>query len=340
MQRRELPDGWDRELLPFPVDPKGVAGRDASAKVLNAIARNVPWLVGGSADLTPSTKTRLTFDAAGDFTAANYGGRNLHFGIREHAMGSILNGMALSKMRPFGSGFLIFSDYMRPAIRLAALMEIPVIYIFTHDSIGVGEDGPTHQPIEQLISLRAIPNLITLRPGDPNEVIEAWRVVMQLRHKPAVLVLSRQPLPTLDRTRYAPASGVANGGYILAGAEKRKPEILFLATGSEVALAIEVYEKLSAEGVQARVVSMPSWELFEEQTQEYRDTVIPPEVTARISVEQGSTIGWALYHGSGGRAIGMKTFGASAPLKELQKKFGFTPDSVLVAARELLSGKE
>ena len=339
MQRRELPEGWDRDLTEFPTDAKGVAGRDASAKVQNAIARRVPWLVGGSADLTPSTKTRLTFDGAGDFTATNYGGRNLHFGIREHAMGSILNGMALSKVRPFGSGFLIFSDYMRPAIRLAALMEIPVVYIFTHDSIGVGEDGPTHQPIEQLISLRAIPNLITLRPGDSNEVIEAWRVIMQLRHNPAVLVLSRQPLPTLDRTRYAPASGVAKGGYILADAAGGKPEILFLATGSEVALAIEAYEKLAAEGVRARVVSLPSWELFEQQPQQYRDTVIPPAVTARISVELGSTFGWAHYHGSGGRAIGMKTFGASAPLKELQKKFGFTPDSLLVAARELLSAK-
>ena len=339
MQRRELPNGWDRDLPEFPADPKGVAGRDASAKVLNAIARNVPWMVGGSADLAPSTKTRLTFEGAGDFTATNYGGRNLHFGIREHAMGSILNGMALSKMRPFGSGFLIFSDYLRPAIRLAALMEIPVIYIFTHDSIGVGEDGPTHQPIEQLISLRAIPNLITLRPGDPSEVVEAWRVIMQLRHKPAVLVLSRQALPTLDRNRYAAASGVAKGGYILADAPGGKPDILFLATGSEVGLAIEAYEKLTAEVVAARVVSMPSWELFEEQPQIYRDAVIPPDVTARISVEQASTLGWALYHGSGGRAIGMKTFGSSAPLKELQKKFGFTPDNLLVAARELLSRK-
>jgi transketolase len=339
MQRRELPDGWDRDVREFPADAKGVAGRDASAKVLNAIARNVPWMVGGSADLAPSTKTRLTFDGAGDFTAANYDGRNLHFGIREHAMGSILNGMALSKMRPFGSGFLIFSDYVRPAIRLSALMEIPVTYIFTHDSIGVGEDGPTHQPIEQLISLRAIPNLITLRPGDANEVIEAWRVIMEQRRNPAVLVLARQAMPTLDRTRYAPAAGVAKGGYILADAAGGKPEILFLATGSEVGLAIEVYEKLTAEGVRVRVVSMPSWELFEQQPQPYRDTVIPPEVTARISIEQGSTMGWALYYGSGGRAIGMRTFGASAPLKELQKKFGFTPDSLLGAARELLSAK-
>ena len=339
MQRRDLPDGWDRDLREFPADAKGVAGRDASAKVLNAIARNLPWVVGGSADLAPSTKTRLTFDGAGDFSGKNYHGRNLHFGIREHAMGSILNGMALSKMRVFGSGFLIFSDYLRPAIRLAALMEIPVIYIFTHDSIGVGEDGPTHQPIEQLISLRSIPNLITLRPGDANEVIEAWRLIMQLRHNPAVLVLSRQALPTLDRTRYAPASGLAKGGYILADSGGGKPEILFLATGSEVVLAIDVYEKLTAEGVRARVVSMPSWELFEAQPSQYRDTVIPPDVTARISIEQGSTMGWALYHGSGGRAIGMRTFGASAPLKELQKKFGFTPDSLLGAARELISAK-
>lgn len=340
MQRRELPEGWDRDLHEFPADPKGIAGRDASAKVLNTIARNVPWMVGGSADLAPSTKTRLTFEGAGDFTAANYSGRNLHFGIREHAMGSILNGMALSKVRSFGSGFLIFSDYLRPAIRLSALMEIPVIYIFTHDSIGVGEDGPTHQPIEQLISLRAIPNLITFRPGDANEVVEAWRVIMQLRHKPAVLVLARQALPTLDRTRYAPASGVAKGGYILADAPGGKPEILFLATGSEVALASQAYEKLIDEGVRARLVSMPSWELFEQQSQQYRDSVLLPAVTARISLEQGSTMGWALYHGSSGRAIGMKTFGASAPLKELQKKFGFTSENVLVAARELLSGKQ
>jgi transketolase len=339
MQRRELPEGWDRDLHEFPADAKGISGRDASAKVLNSIARNVPWMVGGSADLAPSTKTRLTFEGAGDFSATNYGGRNLHFGIREHAMGSALNGMALSKIRAFGSGFLIFSDYLRPAIRLSALMEIPTIYIFTHDSIGVGEDGPTHQPIEQLISLRAIPNLITLRPGDANELVEAWRVIMQLRHKPAVLVLSRQALPTLDRTRYAPASGVARGGYILADAPGGKPEILLLATGSEVALAAEVYDKLTAEGVRARLVSLPSWELFEQQPQEYRDRVLPPEVTCRISVELGSTMGWARYHGSRGCAIGMKTFGASAPLKELQKKFGFTPADVLVAARELLSGK-
>ena len=339
MQRRELPDRWDKDLKEFSPDAKGVAGRDASAKVLNTIARNVPWLVGGSADLAPSTKTRLTFDGAGDFSASNYAGRNLHFGIREHAMGSILNGMSLSKIRPFGSGFLIFSDYLRPAIRLSALMEIPVIYIFTHDSIGVGEDGPTHQPIEQLISLRAIPNLITLRPGDANEVVEAWRVIMQLRHKPAVLVLSRQALPTLDRTKYASASGLANGAYILADSSAKKPEIMLVATGSEVSLAAGAYETLAKEGIAVRLVSMPSWELFEQQSDQYRDSVLPASVTARITVEQGSTMGWALYHGLSGRAIGMKTFGASAPLKELQKKFGFTSESVLAAARELLSGR-
>ena len=339
MQRRELPDRWDKDLKEFSPDAKGVAGRDASAKVLNTIARNVPWLVGGSADLAPSTKTRLTFDGAGDFSASNYAGRNLHFGIREHAMGSILNGMSLSKIRSFGSGFLIFSDYLRPAIRLSALMEIPVIYIFTHDSIGVGEDGPTHQPIEQLISLRAIPNLITLRPGDANEVVEAWRVIMQLRHKPAVLVLSRQALPTLDRTKYASASGLANGAYILADSSAKKPEIMLVATGSEVSLAAGAYETLAKEGIAVRLVSMPSWELFEQQSDQYRDSVLPASVTARITVEQGSTMGWALYHGLSGRAIGMKTFGASAPLKELQKKFGFTSESVLAAARELLSGR-
>ena len=339
MQRRELPEGWDKDLPAFPPDPKGVAGRDSSAKVLNAIARNVPWLVGGSADLAPSTKTRLTFDGAGDFTAANYAGRNLHFGIREHAMGSILNGMSLAKVRPFGSGFLIFSDYSRPAIRLAALMELPVIYIFTHDSIGVGEDGPTHQPVEQLASLRAIPHLITLRPGDGNEVVEAWRFIMQLRHQPVAMILSRQALPTLDRKRYASASGLAKGGYVLADAPSGNPQIIFLATGSEVSLAVEAYEKLTAEGIQARVVSMPSWELFEQQSREYRESVLPPAVTARISVEQASTLGWSHYVGSGGRCVGMKTFGASAPLKELQKVFGFTPDSLLTAARELLAGK-
>jgi transketolase len=337
MQHRQLPDGWDKDLPTFPADPKGVAGRDASGKVLNAVAQNVPWLIGGSADLAPSTKTRLTFAEAGDFTADTPAGRNFHFGIREHAMGSILNGLSLAKVRPYGSGFLIFSDYSRPAIRLAALMEIPVIYIFTHDSIGVGEDGPTHQPIEQLASLRAIPGLITLRPADANEIVEAWRFIMQLHHEPVALVLSRQALPTLDRSKYAPASGVAQGAYVLADAADGKPEVLLLASGSEVSLCVQAYEQLKTEGIQARVVSIPSWEVFEQQSQNYRESVIPPHVSARVSVEQASTFGWVQYVGMNGHSIGMKTFGASAPLKELQQKFGFTIAHVVAAAKEQLT---
>jgi len=336
MQKRALPDRWDQDLPVFPPDPKGVAGRDASAKVLNAIAPRVPWLMGGSADLAPSTKTRLTFKGAGDLTAATPGGRNFHFGIREHAMGSILNGLSLSKVRPYGSGFLIFSDFVRPSIRLSALMELPVIYIFTHDSIGVGEDGPTHQPIEQLASLRAIPGLITLRPGDANEVVEAWRLIMEFHHEPTVLVLSRQALPTLDRSRYAPASGLRKGAYVLGDAPGGTPDVLLLGTGSEVGLCVEAYERLTAEGVKARVVSMPSWELFEHQPAEYQDGVIPPDVTARVSVEQASTFGWSRYVGPTGRKIGMRTFGASAPLQELQRKFGFMVDKVVAAAKEQL----
>jgi transketolase len=337
MQHRQLPEGWDRDLPMFPVDPKGMAGRDASGKILNAIAANVPWLIGGSADLAPSTKTRLTFDGAGDFTAENRSGRNLHFGIREHAMGSILNGLSLCKVRPYGSGFLIFSDYSRPAIRLSALMELPVIYVFTHDSIGVGEDGPTHQPVEQLASLRAIPGLITLRPADANEIAEAWRVILQLRHEPVALVLSRQALPTLDRSKYAPASGLAKGAYVLADVDGGKPDVLLLASGSEVGLCVRAHEQLKTEQIKARVVSMPSWEIFEHQSREYRDSVIPPEVSARVSVELASTLGWERYVGLSGYSIGMKTFGASAPLKELQQKFGFTSDNVVAAAKEQLS---
>ena len=336
MLRRELPEGWDRELPTFPADPKGIATRDASGQVLNAVAKNVPWLLGGSADLGPSCKTRLTFEGAGELSAENFGGRNLHFGIREHAMGAILNGLSLSKIRPFGSGFLIFSDYGRAAIRLSALMEIPVIYIFTHDSIGVGEDGPTHQPVEHLASLRAIPGLVTLRPGDANEVVEAYRYVMRLHHQPAVLVLSRQAMPTLDRSRYAPASGVARGAYVLADSGDGKPEVILIASGSEVSLAVQAHEKLSAEGIRSRVVSMPSWEIFDHQSVEYRDSVLPPDVKARVAVEQASTFGWERYVGLSGRIIGMKTFGASAPLKELQRKFGFEPERVAAAARELL----
>jgi len=339
MQRRELPEGWDKDLPVFPVDAKGVAGRDASGKVLNALAKNVPWLLGGSADLAPSTKTRLTFDGAGDFTAHSYEGRNFHFGIREHAMGSILNGMSLSKLRPYGSGFLIFSDYGRAPIRLSAIMEIPTIHIFTHDSIGVGEDGPTHQPIEHLASLRAIPGLIILRPADANEVVEAWRVTMQFHHEPVVFILTRQALPTLDRTKYASAEGVAKGAYVLADAEDGKPDVLLLASGSEVSLCVDAYEQLKAEGIKARVVSMPSWELFEHQSPEYRDSVLPPDVTARVSVEQASTFGWSRFTGLTGERIGMKTFGASAPLKELQKKFGFTVENVVAAAKRQVEGK-
>jgi transketolase len=333
MQKGELPDGWDAGLPSFPSDAKGMASRDASAKILNAIAPHYPRLIGGSADLAPSTKTRLTFEAAGDFEAGKYGGRNLHFGIREHAMGAILNGLALSGIRGYGSSFLIFSDYMKPAIRLSALMELPVIYIFTHDSIGLGEDGPTHQPVEQLIALRAIPGLITLRPADANETVEAWRVIAGLKHQPACLVLSRQPLPTFDRTRYAAATGVARGAYVLAGAGNGEPEVILIGTGSETGLCVEVYERLKAEGIAARAVSMPSWELFELQDQAYRDSVLPPSVTARVSVEAGSVLGWDRYVGASGGRIGMRTFGASAPIKALLTKFGFTPANVLAAAK-------
>ena len=336
MQHRELPEGWNKDLPTFPEDAKGIASRDSSAKVLNAIAPNFPWLIGGSADLAPSTKTLLKFDGAGDFEAGSYGGRNFHFGIREHAMGAVLNGLSLSKIRPYGSTFLIFSDYMREPIRLSAVMEVPVIYVFTHDSIGVGEDGPTHQPIEQLVALRAIPGLITLRPADANEVTEAWRVILQLSHEPVALVLSRQALPTLDRAKYASAAGLAKGAYILAEAEGGKPELLLLATGSEVSLAVEAYELLKAQGIRARVVSMPSWEIFDHQSDEYRESVLPSSVTARISIEQASTMGWRRYVGPGGRMIGMHTFGASAPLKELQKKFGFVPEKIVATAKELL----
>jgi len=336
MLRRELPEGWDKGLPTFAANPKGIASRDSSSQVLNALARNVPWLFGGAADLSPSTKTRLTFEGAGDFSAENPAGRNLHFGIREHAMGAILNGLSLSKARPFGSGFLIFSDYGRGAIRLSALMEIPVIYIFTHDSIGVGEDGPTHQPIEHLASLRAIPGLVTLRPADANEVVEAYRYIMRLTHEPAALILSRQALPTLDRTKYAPASGVARGAYVLGDAPGRNPEVILIASGSEVSLAVAAHEKLLSDGIRSRVVSMPSWDIFDHQSQEYRDEVLPPSVTARVAVEQASTFGWEHYTGLGGRIIAMKTFGASAPLKELQRKFGFEPDHVVTAAKQLL----
>ncbi len=341
MQKRELPDGWDRDIPSFPADAKGVAGRDSSGKVLNAIAKNVPWLIGGAADLAPSTKTRLTFEGAGDFTADNepdkgrwYGGRNFHFGIREHEMSAILNGLATCKIRPYGSGFMIFSDYSRPSIRLAAIMELPTIHIFTHDSIGVGEDGPTHQPIEQLASLRAIPGLLVFRPADANEVAESWRVIMRLKREPAVLVLSRQACPTIDREKYASAEGVQKGAYVLAdNSDGGRPEVVLMATGSEVSLVVSAYEQLTGEGVKARVVSMPSWELFEHQPDEYKNSVIPPDVRARVAVEQAGKFGWQRYTTNNDQIIGMKTFGASAPLKELTKKFGFTVENVVETAR-------
>jgi transketolase len=336
MQHRQLPEGWDKDVPSFAADAKGMATRDASGKVLNAIGKNVPWLMGGSADLGPSCKTRLTFDGAGDFQADSPGGRNLHFGIREHAMAAVLNGMALVKVRAYGSTFLIFSDYARAAIRLSALMELPVIYVFTHDSIGVGEDGPTHQPIEQVASLRAIPGLIVLRPADANETAEAWKVILKLHHEPAALILTRQAVPTLDRRKYAAASGLAHGAYVLADVPDGKPDVLLLASGSEVVLCLEAHERLKAEGIKARVVSIPSWELFDDQSQEYRDRVLPPDVTARVSVEQASTFGWAKYAGATGHRIGMRSFGASAPLKDLVKKFGFTAEQVVAAAKEQL----
>jgi transketolase len=336
MQRRDLPAGWDRNLPVFPADAKGLAGRDASGKVLNVLAQNIPWFLGGSADLGPSNKTTLTYEGAGSFQAATPGGKNLHFGIREHGMAAIVNGLSLSKLRAFGATFFIFSDYARPAMRLSALMELPTIFVFTHDAMGDGEDGPTHQPVEHLASLRAIPGLVTLRPGDANEVVEAYRYLMQLRHEPSVLALSRQPLPTLDRSVYAPASGVARGAYVLADTPGGAPEVILIASGSELSLAVEAHEKLVAEGIRSRVVSMPSWELFEHQSQEYRDSVLPPAVKARVAVEQASTFGWERYVGSAGHVIGMRTFGASAPLKALQKKFGFEPDHVTAAAKELL----
>jgi transketolase len=339
MQRRELPSGWDRNLPLFPADPKGIAGREASGKVLNVLAQNIPWLLGGSADLGPSNKTTLTYEGAGDFQATSPDGRNLHFGIREHAMAAIVNGLSLSKLRAFGATFFIFSDYARPAIRLSALMELPAIFVFTHDAMGDGEDGPTHQPVEHLASLRAIPGLVTLRPGDANEVVEAYRYIMQLRHQPAVLALSRQPLPTLDRSKFAPAAGVARGAYVLADAPGGEPEVILIATGSEVCLAIEAHEELLAEGIRSRVVSMPSWEIFDHQTKEYRESVLPPNVTARVAVEQASTFGWERYVGCSGHIIGMKTFGASAPLKELQQKFGFEPERIVAAAKEQLGRK-
>jgi transketolase len=339
MQRRELPDGWEKNLPTFPADAKGIATRESSGKVLNVLAQNIPWLIGGSADLATSNKTALKFEGAGDFQPGNYAGRNLHFGVREHAMAASVNGLTVSGIRAFGATFFNFSDYMRAGIRLAALMEAPSIFIFTHDSIGVGEDGPTHQPIEQLASLRAIPNLVVLRPGDANEVVEAWKIIAKLQHQPAALVLTRQNLPTFDRTKYGAASGTARGAYVLADAAAGKPEVILIGTGSEVSLCVEAYEKLKAEGIQARVVSMPSWDIFEQQDAAYKESVLPSSVTARVSVEMAATFGWERYVGLKGRKIGMHRFGASAPLKDLLKFFGFTADAVVAEARKAIADK-
>ena len=336
MQKRELPDGWDKDLPTYKPDAKGLSGRTASGQVLNALAKNMPWLIGGSADLAPSTLTRLTFEGAGDF-GTHESGRNLHYGIREHAMAAAMNGIALSKVRNYGSGFFVFADYCRPPIRLASIMEIPVIHIFTHDSIGVGEDGPTHQPIEHLASLRAIPGLIVLRPGDANEVVEAWKLIAGIKHHPVVLVLSRQEMPTLDRTKYGSAEGLKKGAYVLADAEGGKPDVILMGTGTEVSLCLAAHDKLTAAGIKSRVVSMPSWELFEEQDEAYRDSVLPPNLDARIAVEFASSFGWERYTGRRGKIIAMKTFGASAPLKELQTKFGFHPDQIVSTAKSLIS---
>ena len=339
MQHHELPDGWNKNLPTFPADAKGVATRESSGKVLNVVAQNIPWLIGGSADLATSNKTTLKFEGAGDFQAGSYAGRNLHFGVREHVMGASVNGMTVSGLRAFGATFFNFSDYMRASMRLAALMQIPSIFIFTHDSIGVGEDGPTHQPIEQLASLRAMPNMIVLRPGDANEVVEAWKIIANLQHSPVTLVLTRQNLPTLDRTKYAPASGAAKGAYVLADAPGGKPQVILIGTGSEVSLCVEAYEKLKSEGIAARVVSMPSWEIFDKQDAAYKESVFPADVTARVSVEMAATFGWERYTGSKGRNVGMHRFGASAPLKDLLKYFGFTVDKVVAEAHAAIDGK-
>ncbi len=349
MQGRNLPSGWEEALPHFKADAKGLATRDASALVLNAIAPQVPWLLGGAADLSPSTKTQLDFASAGDFAAdgamhakdqgpaASYAGRNFHFGIREHGMCAAASGMALSGLRPFVASFFVFTDYCRGAIRLAAMMGLPVIYIWTHDSIAMGEDGPTHQPVEQLASFRAMPGMVLLRPADANEVVEAWRVVMQLQDRPASLVLSRQALPTLDRSRYASAAGVARGAYVLADAADGRPDVLLLGSGSEVALCIAAYEQLQSEGIQARVVSMPSWDLFERQDEAYRESVLPEAVAARVSVEAASALGWERYVGRHGAILALHAFGLSAPGQIVQAHFGFDAAHVVAAARQQLA---
>ena len=340
MSKRGLPSGWEAALPDFPPSATGLSTRDASGRVLNAVAERIPWIVGGAADLTPSTKTRLTFETAGDFQPGeplgNRRGRNMHFGVREHAMCAAVNGMTLTGLRAFGSGFLIFTDYARGAIRLASLMDLPVLHIWTHDLISVGEDGPTHEPIEQLVSLRAIPGMVVIRPADANEMSEAYRCILQLQHRPAALICSRQPLPIVDRTKFAPAAGLAKGAYVLTDAPDAKPDVILIASGSEVTLCLTARDKLVAEGVTTRVVSMPSWELFEEQDATYRDSVLPPSVTARVTVEEGSPLGWQRYAGPTGVVLGMRTFGMSAPMKVVAEHFGFTTDTVVAAAKRAM----
>jgi transketolase len=335
MQKWELPKDWDKGLPTFPADAKGLATRDSSGKVLNALAKNIPWLIGGSADLAHSNKTNLTFEGAGDFFPEDaYKGRNLHFGVREHAMGAATNGMSVTRLRAFSATFFNFSDYMKPSMRLAALEETPSMFLFTHDSIGLGEDGPTHQPIEQLAAFRAMPNMMVLRPADANEVVESYKLMVRSRYTPSTLVLTRQPLPTFDRTKFAPASGVTKGAYILIDADGGKPDVILLATGSEVYLCVEAREKLAAEGIKARVVSMPSWDLFEKQDASYKESVLPAAITARVSVEMAATFGWDRYVGPKGKMIGMHSFGASAPIKDAMKKFGFTVEHIVKTAKE------
>jgi len=334
MQSHELPDNWQADAVEFPADEKGIATRSSAGKALNGFAKNIPWLIGGSADLAPSTNTLLTFDDVGHFSASDYSGRNLHFGIREHGMAAALNGMALCGVRPYGATFFVFSDYLRPSMRLSAIMGLPSIYVFTHDSIGVGEDGPTHQPVEQLAAARSIPGLVVIRPGDANEAVEAWRSALKETHRPTALVLTRQNLPTLDRSKYNAAEGAGRGGYILSEADGGSPQALLIATGSEVSLALAAQQKLAADGVAVRVVSMPSFELFEDQPQAYRDEVLPPAVTARVGIEAAVRQGWDRYLGTGGVFVGMTGFGASAPFKKLYEEFGFTAENVAAAVKQ------
>ena len=337
MQRRELPEGWDADIPSFEADEKGMATRKASNQVQNAVAARIPWLLAGSADLTDSTSVRLNdVDGAEDFEPESRNARQLHLGIREHQSAALSNGLSLSKLRPMWSTYLTFSDYAKPAIRLSALMELPVIHLFTHDSIGLGEDGPTHQPVEHLAGLRAIPGLDVIRPADANEVAEAWKAALDRHHQPVALVLTRQDVPIIDRSRYASAEGLRRGAYVLADPQGGEPEVILIATGSEVPLAVAAHEKLIADGVRSRVVSMPCWELFERQEQSYQDEVLPPAITARVSVEEASTLGWDRFVGSEGATIGMHTFGSSAPLRDVQTKFGFTPDRVAETAKEVL----